>query len=246
MRAHCNLLTAVGGIRQAIHKTHLTLSLRLPLSVTLLQSYRQVAVEAAGNSALCGHQLSLFTMAASPTSPVDAQTLFNVLQSTFSADPALRKLAEQHVAAIKHSPGGALLPLLQIVAEHSAPRDVRQAACITIKNVLKAKWDFRVPENQAPGGGSLFSSAEREQGRAVLLETLMQEQDTSLRDLLAEAVKEAAAVDYPQHWPDFLAKLVENIQTGDVTRCVCAASHLLSVQPCSVHLLHGTAVCLLM
>ncbi|KAG5179075.1 armadillo-type protein [Tribonema minus] len=149
---------------------------------------------------------------------LDVQSLYQVLQSTFSSDPRLRKLAEQHVAAIKIRPSGAMLPLLQIVAEPSAPRDVRQAACITIKNVLREKWDYRVPENQDAHQQSLFSAAEREQTRAQLVETLAVEQDTSLRDLLAEAVKEVAAVDFPDHWPQFLPVLVGHIQTGDVTR----------------------------
>ena len=154
---------------------------------------------------------------------LDPRMLYSILEHTYSADPVTRKAAEHEIEATsKARPGALLLPLLQIVAAGDASRHVKQAGSITLKNLIKAKWDPRLPANSAAAAqsdpASVFSPTEKEQARVQLLEVLMREEDSSLKKLLVESVKEIATADYPDKWPAFLPTLVGNMQTGIVLK----------------------------
>ena len=73
-------------------------------------------------------------MAAQP----NPEAVINTLIHTFSADAATRKAAEEGIAQLT-SMRGSLFLLVQVAA---APvrEDARQAAAITVKNLIKRKW----------------------------------------------------------------------------------------------------------
>lgn len=149
--------------------------------------------------------------------------LYSTLEHTYSPDPVIRKAAEQEIEATSLSrPGALLIPLLKIITAADASRHVKQAGSITLKNLVKAKWDPRLPANStaaaAANPASVFSAEEKEQAKAQLLEVLMREQDSSLKKLLVESVKEIASADYPDNWTGFLPTLMGNIQTGEVLK----------------------------
>ena len=129
------------------------------------------------------------------------EAVINTLIHTFSADAATRKAAEEGIAQLT-SMRGSLFLLVQVAA---APvrEDARQAAAITVKNLIKRKW----------GEDDIFGSeADRAQARAAVLDALMRPDVTGpVRDQLAEAVNELATRDFPERWPDLLPALLRVI-----------------------------------
>ena len=126
------------------------------------------------------------------------EAVVNTLVHTFSADAATRKLAEEQIAHLT-SLRGAIFLLIQVAA---APvrEDARQAAAITVKNLIKKRWGEDAVFGQEP---------DRMQARTAVLDALMRSDVTGVvRDTLAEAVNELATRDFPQRWPDLLLALL--------------------------------------
>jgi importin-7 len=71
---------------------------------------------------------------------MDAQQLHLVLKHTISPEKAARDAAAEQITNL-HTVRGALLLLIQFVAEETVERDVRQAAAISLKNVIQKHWD---------------------------------------------------------------------------------------------------------
>ena len=90
------------------------------------------------------------------------EAVINTLIHTFSADAATRKAAEEGIAQLT-SMRGSLFLLVQVAA---APvrEDARQAAAITVKNLIKRKW----------GEDDIFGSEpDSAQARTAVLDALM-------------------------------------------------------------------------
>lgn len=138
-----------------------------------------------------------------------------VLQHTFSSDPALVKLAEVELAKIRATPGMLML-LLRVTVQQGVAREVKQAGGLAVKNLIKERWDHRVPDNIGPT--AVLTESDRMQIRHDIIEAMVLEGDKSLTDILCECVKEIALVDFPARWPDLIASLVRNIQTGQVIK----------------------------
>lgn len=60
----------------------------------------------------------------------------------------------------------------------------------------------------------MLSEQDKEAVKTVLLETLLDESDKSIRDLLAETLHTAAVYDYPDKWPTLLPLLLTTVQTN--------------------------------
>ena len=124
-------------------------------------------------------------MAAQQPNP---EAVINTLIHTFSADAATRKAAEEGIQQLT-SMRGSLFLLVQVAA---APvrEDARQAAAITVKNLIKRRW----------GEDDIFGSEpDRAQARTAVLDALMRPDVTGpVRDQLAEAVNELATRDFPE------------------------------------------------
>jgi hypothetical protein len=136
--------------------------------------------------------------------------LCNTLLHTYSPHEAERKAAEEQIATLRAQPGG-LPVLLQVVSNAAGDRNVRQAAAISLKNIISKHWEQK--END-PG---VFND-DKNVIRENVMEVLCREQDGSVRDLLAECVNNVAGFDFPDAWPSYIPSIVTNIQTQDHLR----------------------------
>jgi hypothetical protein len=136
--------------------------------------------------------------------------LQNALAHTYSPNAQERKAAEQQVETLKAQAGGVPV-LLQVVANTSLDRNVRQAAAVSLKNIISKHWEQK--END-PG---VFND-DKNVIRENVMEVLCTERDSSVRDLLAESVNNIAGFDFPDAWPSYLPSIVNMIKTQDQLR----------------------------
>mmetsp|Transcript_4901 Transcript_4901/g.7219 ORF Transcript_4901/g.7219 Transcript_4901/m.7219 type:complete len:1062 (+) Transcript_4901:138-3323(+) len=152
---------------------------------------------------------------------LNVEDLHLALQQSFSPDPSLRGPSEELIKLLKYVPGATIM-LLQVTAEKQVQYEVRQAAVIQLKNICKECWVERVSavtglpispteEGKPP---AMLSEQDKEAVKTVLLETLLNESDKSIRDLLAETLHTAAVHEYPDKWPTLLPLLLTTIQTN--------------------------------
>ncbi|RLN05666.1 hypothetical protein BBJ28_00014502 [Nothophytophthora sp. Chile5] len=150
---------------------------------------------------------------------MDVASLHNILLHTFSNDDAARKAAEDAVAGL-HNVRGAVLLLIQITVEASVTREIRQAAAVSLKNLVQKYWEgAEGPEAQWV---QVISPEDKALGRQNGLEALLVSQDSSIRSLLAETVAYIARFDFPDTWPTLIEDICKNVQSGDANRIINA------------------------
>ncbi|KAJ0395032.1 hypothetical protein ATCC90586_005057 [Pythium insidiosum] len=149
---------------------------------------------------------------------MDVQQLHTILLHTFSNDNAARQAAEAEIANL-HNVRGSILLLIQITVEESVAREIRQAAAVSLKNIVNKYW-----EGDHVGGEfvRVIPDDERAVSRQNVLEALFVTHDNSLRSLLAETVSYIARIDFPEQWTDLIEVIVRNIQSGDAKRIINA------------------------
>ncbi|KAF1323075.1 Ran binding protein 7, partial [Globisporangium splendens] len=157
---------------------------------------------------------------------MDAASLHNILLHTFSNDEAARKAAEDAVANL-HTVRGAILLLIQIAVEESVAREIRQAAAVSLKNLVHKYWEG--DENAQGQWVDLIPADEKAVSRQNALEALLVTHDNSIRSLLAETVSYIARFDFPDNWPTLIDEICKNIQSGDATRIINALLSLRRV-----------------
>jgi hypothetical protein len=113
--------------------------------------------------------------------------LTQILLHTFHPDPSLRKAAEEQLASFLGQPG-AFSALLGLVGHRGNHKDLRQAASIVVKNNAREHFGEK---------GSLEGSPERDAVKHIVLQTLLAETDNSVRDILAETVRNISEFDFP-------------------------------------------------
>jgi hypothetical protein len=148
---------------------------------------------------------------------MDAASLHNILLHTFSNDEAARKAAEEAVANL-HSVRGAVLLLVQIAVEASVAREIRQAAAVSLKNLVHKYWEGA--EGADGQWLHVFPDDEKHAARQSALEALLVSQDNSIRQLLAETVSYIARFDFPEQWPSLIDDICKNTQSGDANRII--------------------------
>ena len=148
--------------------------------------------------------------------------LQQALLHTFSPDENARKEAEKRIDTLRSTPGN-LPVLLQVVSDAAnTDRTVRQAAAISLKNIIMRHWEQK---DDDPG---VFPD-DRNTIRENIMEVLVREQDSSVRDILAEAVNNIAGYDFPDSWQSYLPSIVNNIHTKDQLRIYNALVSLRKV-----------------
>lgn len=148
---------------------------------------------------------------------MDAASLHNILLHTFSNDDAARKAAEDAVANL-HTVRGAVLLLIQIAVEQTVAREIRQAAAVSLKNLVQKYWEG--DQNAQGQWVDLIPADEKVVSRQNALEALLVTQDNSIRSLLAETVAYIARFDFPVSFCRSLSVLL---------LCVCVHWHGLTV-----------------
>lgn len=125
---------------------------------------------------------------------MDVTTLHNILLHTFSNDDAARKAAEDAVANL-HTVRGAVLLLIQIAVEQTVAREIRQAAAVSLKNLVQKYWEG--DEDTTGQWSAVIPADEKAVSRQNALEALLVTHDNSIRSLLAETVSYIARFDFP-------------------------------------------------
>uniref|UniRef100_M4BHV7 Importin N-terminal domain-containing protein n=1 Tax=Hyaloperonospora arabidopsidis (strain Emoy2) TaxID=559515 RepID=M4BHV7_HYAAE len=150
---------------------------------------------------------------------MDVTSLHNILLHTFSNDEVARKAAEDAVAGLHTVPGSVQL-LVQITVEASVTREIRQAAAVSLKNLVQKYWEGA----DGPGGKwiQIIDPADKALGRQNALEALLVSQDSSIRSLLAETVAYIARFDFPETWPTLIGDICKNVQSGEANRIINA------------------------
>lgn len=117
-----------------------------------------------------------------------AMDIQSILINTYNPDPALRHGAEANLTAFLGVPG-ALASLMGLASDHSANRDLRQAASLVIKN--------KIQEFFKPDGAHLLPDADKESVKHVILQSLWVETDASIRGIFGEVVRNVSEYEYP-------------------------------------------------
>ena len=115
-----------------------------------------------------------------------------ILINTYNPDPGLRTEAENNLKLYLNNPD-ALTNLFFFIGNHDIHRDLRQAAAIVIKN--NAKSFFR--PDDAP---YVISESEKETAKLAVLEVILIETDNSVRNCLAETIRNIAEFEYPERF----------------------------------------------
>lgn len=118
-----------------------------------------------------------------------SEVLYNILINTYNADNVLRSQAEAALKELLKSPG-ALSALFVFVSNAAVPKDLRVAAGVVIKNKVRWFWGDSDDKPTMP-------VEEKNSIKSTLIETILIEQDNTVRNLLAETFRVVAEFEYP-------------------------------------------------
>ncbi|KAF0750586.1 hypothetical protein AaE_006660, partial [Aphanomyces astaci] len=163
---------------------------------------------------------------------MDAPTLHSILLHTFSTDADARKAAEEAVKNL-HTVRGSIVLLVQLLSSGDVQREIRQAAAISLKNIVHRHWgvlDGGSDDDHDNGRGdgavdpnpSAFPDADKDEYRSFILEGLFAAQDNSIQALLVESVSIVARQDFPHKWPLLVDNICAAMQSGHATRIINA------------------------
>lgn len=117
-----------------------------------------------------------------------------------------------------------ILPLF--VLHFQVSFEIRQAAAIQLKNICREGWAERIhytpyisgatesPNQPEPTKPPLLSDADKAAVKPTLIQTLLEEPEKSIRDLLAETLHTVVIHEFPEKWPELIPTLLNAIQTG--------------------------------
>jgi importin-7 len=95
---------------------------------------------------------------------------------------------------------------------------VRQAAAIQLKNICREGWAERIHyapyADQESTKPSLLGDADKEATKSGLIQTLLEEPEKSMRDILAETLHTIVIHDFPDKWPQLVPIMLSTIQSG--------------------------------
>lgn len=131
---------------------------------------------------------------------MDRGTLERILQGTFNADSDVRKYSEKFIEEHKYSVGF-LSSLLLVLQEENLSLEVKLAAAVQVKNLVKSSWKR---ENSAIPLQDQQYAMER-------WVSVTCQSSPKLQAPLAEAFQRMVREDFPQRWPNLVQSLVFEI-----------------------------------
>eukprot|EP00298_Acanthocystis_sp_HF-20_P010720 c19007_g1_i1.p1 GENE.c19007_g1_i1~~c19007_g1_i1.p1 ORF type:complete len:1055 (+),score=485.71 c19007_g1_i1:24-3167(+) len=143
------------------------------------------------------------------------QGVIGVITATFTANNEMRNAAEQHLKQFELQKG--YLPvLLQVILNSSVQDEVRQAASIHVKNVIRNQWTL---EAQTDEGKVPLDPADKQVMRENLLEAIIfSHSSMKVQRSLVESLKLIVRVDFPENFPTLLQTIQAGIASQDVSR----------------------------
>ncbi|KDE03158.1 hypothetical protein MVLG_06352 [Microbotryum lychnidis-dioicae p1A1 Lamole] len=160
---------------------------------------------------------------------MDANTLFQVFNASFDADPNVRISAELELRKLESVQG--LIPtLLQLIApSSSASPVVRLAASIYLKNRVKSSWRIPSPSS-LPSSSTHHStrtnytpipSSDRVSLKTNLLPLLNSlandhsQGNDKVKTQVAQVLDKVVSIDYPKDWPGLGQEIQHLLATGE-------------------------------
>ena len=143
-----------------------------------------------------------------------SEELHAALLCTYSPDRDERQGAEAWLNSNGCAPG--FLPsLLQFVAQPEVDKPVRQAAGLSLKNVIKKHWALALDDDEQPIPGPCVPDEDKAVLRDNIVGVVVSLDDKSLRSIMSEAVMRIAFHDFPDTWPGLLGHILEHLQSDD-------------------------------
>lgn len=139
-----------------------------------------------------------------------------LLSATQTAQEGPRKQAEQQLQSL-YGHQDFPIALVEVARHESVPLNIRQAALLSLKQLVLAGWSESLDEWK---GQVLISDENKAKIRPTLLELATTEQlDRKLKAAAGLVVSKIAAADFPDQWPDlldYLLNLIPNASEGQL------------------------------
>ena len=139
--------------------------------------------------------------------PENLRALAEYLLQTLNPDPAVRKAAEKFLSSVEGNEKYAQL-LLHTVGSEDTDTNVRLAAAIAFKNLVKKHWR-RTSETSAK-----ISDQDRTEVKKVIV-SLMLRMPAALQKQLSDAISVIGSEDFPEHWKDLIPEMIRYFTGND-------------------------------
>ena len=137
--------------------------------------------------------------------------LAQLLSATQASTEAPRKQAEAQLQSLYATPDFPF-GLVAVASHESVPLNIRQAALLCLKRFVLAVWSDQFDEFN---GCALLPEESRTHIRAALLDLSTNAHlDPKLQTAASSTVSKIASVEFPEHWPDLLPRLMQLIPVG--------------------------------
>lgn len=153
---------------------------------------------------------------------MDTKIIASTLNNTLDPNPAIRVPAETQLGQLEKTPGYHA-SLLELITVNDIPIQLRQAAILRLKNIVKHYWTIR------EGEAACISPADRKCIKDNILEAIIFQQAPLIRVQLLEICFWVVRGDFPEQWPQLLPAIMQNFQSNDELRIYGALSVLLKI-----------------
>ncbi|KAJ9111753.1 hypothetical protein QFC22_006412 [Naganishia vaughanmartiniae] len=137
--------------------------------------------------------------------------LSDLLTQSLSPRPEIRHPAEKNLNATELQPGFLLL-VLALVKDDRAALEIRQAAGVYFKNVVRKRWSEETEITQ------FDRTAVKSQLVPIMVSLSTPGGPAAkLQSQIGEAVAEIASVDFPEQWPNLLDDMVNSLSPDNFT-----------------------------
>eukprot|EP00808_Paulinella_micropora_P009994 g5580.t1 len=141
---------------------------------------------------------------------VDPSTVANVLAATLDVDNAQRRTAEARLKQLETQPK--YCPTLLRMTVSNIPFALRQAASVTLKNLITEYWSIK------EGDLNKINTQDRQTVKKNIVEAVIQQPEQKIRIQLLEVVFKVAGHDWPAEWPELVPEIAKNLQTQETKR----------------------------
>ncbi|KAK4290993.1 hypothetical protein Pmani_036148 [Petrolisthes manimaculis] len=135
--------------------------------------------------------------------------LVEMLTGTLSQDPAQRRAAEQFLSQVEVNENYPVLLLMLLTRDEAqVPMNIKLAASINLKNLIKRNWV--VDED----GNNRISANDRMVIKREIVDLMLRSPEGVQRQL-SEAISIIGKSDFPHQWPDLIPYMAEKFKSGD-------------------------------
>lgn len=146
------------------------------------------------------------------------EDLAQALGATLSSDKATRTQGEEYLRQAAKSQANHASSLLQFATATSHNEDIRLAAAVAFKNLVRRHWTEPQEEFVGDPAPAQLSDEEKRTIKSYILD-LSLTASPRIGAQLAEALSAIAAEDFPTRWPELLQSLISRMGSSDLSGC---------------------------